>query len=97
MREAAPACPGLPFCLPSRLRVPRPTLSTVNPAPSELAVALAAMPDVVAALVRDHVPDLRGRCIACGTPGTGTPHLPWPCPLRLVADNARELHHHRQR
>jgi hypothetical protein len=69
----------------------------VNPAPSELAVVLAAMPDVVAALMRDHVPDLRGRCIACTTPGTGTPHLPWPCPLRLVADNARKLHHHRQR
>lgn len=71
--------------------------ATVNLAPSELAVALAAMPDVVAALIRDHVPDMRGRCIACGTPGTGTPHLPWPCPLRLIADNARKLHHRRER
>lgn len=63
----------------------------MNPAPSDLAVVLAAMPDVVAALVRDHVPDVRGRCIACTTPGTGTPNLPWPCPLRLIAENARKL------
>jgi hypothetical protein len=74
-----------------------PTLISVNPTPSELAVALAAMPDVVAVLVRDHVPDARGRCIACGTPGTGTPHLPWPCPLRQVADNARKVRHRPER
>ena len=59
--------------------------------PPELVVVLADMPDVVAGLVRDHVPDARGRCIACGTPGTGTPHLPWPCPLGLIADSARKL------
>ena len=63
----------------------------MNPAPSELAVVLAAMPDVVKALIRDHVPDARGRCIACGTPGTGTPHLEWPCPLRRIAESARQL------
>lgn len=66
----------------------------MNPPPSDLAVALAAMPEVVAALVRDHVPDAQGRCVACGTPGTGTPYVPWPCPLRAIADNARSLHHH---
>jgi hypothetical protein len=77
--------------------VPQPTLISVNPTPSELAVALAGMPDVVTALIRDHVPDVRGRCIACGTPGTGSPHLPWPCPLRQVADNARKLHHRLER
>jgi hypothetical protein len=69
----------------------------VDHPPSDLAIVLAAMPDVVASLVRDHVPDLRGRCIACTTPGTGTPHLPWPCPLRLIADNARRLHPRRER
>ena len=63
----------------------------MNRPPSDIAVVLAEMPDVVAALIRDHVPDARGRCIACGTPGTGTPHLPWPCPLRLIADTARGL------
>jgi hypothetical protein len=63
----------------------------VNRPPSDIAVVLADMPDVVAALIRDHVPDARGRCRACGTPGTGTPHLPWPCPLRRIADAARKL------
>jgi 2-keto-3-deoxy-galactonokinase len=63
----------------------------VSRAPSDIAVVLAGMPDVVAALVRDHVPDARSRCIACGMPGTGTPYLPWPCPLRRIADAARQL------
>ena len=58
--------------------------------PSDPATVLADMPDVVAALVRDHVPDAVGRCRACGMPGTGSPHLPWPCPLRRIADAARK-------
>jgi len=57
----------------------------------DIATVLAAMPDVVAALVRDHVPDARGFCRACGMPGTGSPHLPWPCPLRRIADDARRI------
>jgi hypothetical protein len=63
----------------------------VNRQVSDLAVVLADMPDVVAALVREHVPDAHGYCRACGTPGTGTPHLPWPCALRCVADAAQQL------
>lgn len=59
--------------------------------PSDLAVVLADMPEVIAALIRDHVPDVRGRCSMCGMPGTGSPHLPWPCPLRRIAEAAREL------
>ncbi|HXV93443.1 MAG TPA: hypothetical protein VD813_09110 [Pseudonocardia sp.] len=46
---------------------------------------LATMPDVVARLAEAHVPDGAGLCRACGRPGRGTPHLPWPCgPARLA-------------
>jgi hypothetical protein len=56
-----------------------------------VAAALADMPDVIAALLRDHVPDPHGRCRACGRPGTGTPHLAAPCPLRWIAEAARTI------
>jgi hypothetical protein len=59
--------------------------------PPDFAVVLADMPDVIAALLAEHVPDDRGLCRACGIPGTGTPHLRWPCPLRIIADTARKL------
>jgi hypothetical protein len=65
--------------------------AVVNRAPSDIALVLAEMPDVVEALIREHTPDERGLCRACGTPGTGTPHLPWPCPLRVIADTARRI------
>jgi hypothetical protein len=50
--------------------------------------ALAEMPDLIAALLRDHVPDGTGRCRTCGLPGTGTPHLVAPCPLNRMAQAA---------
>jgi hypothetical protein len=50
---------------------------------------LAELPDVTAALLRDHVPDAGGWCRACGLPGTGTPHLAAPCSLRRIAEAAR--------
>jgi hypothetical protein len=56
-----------------------------------VAAALANMPEVVAALLRDHVPDALGRCSACGTPGTGTPHLAAPCSLWRIAEAARKI------
>jgi hypothetical protein len=59
--------------------------------PSDLTAVLADMPDLLAALVRDHVADKRGYCRACGMPGTGTAHLPWPCPLRRIAEAARQF------
>jgi hypothetical protein len=59
--------------------------------PPDFAVVLADLPAVVNALIRDHVPDRHGPCVACGMPGTGTPHLPWPCPLRRIAERARTL------
>jgi hypothetical protein len=56
-----------------------------------LTLVLAAMPDVVAALLRDHVPDNLGRCTGCGRPGTGTPYLPAPCSLWTIAETARKI------
>jgi hypothetical protein len=49
------------------------------------------MPDVVEALLAQHVPDANSRCRGCGLPGTGSAYLAWPCGLWLVADTARRL------
>jgi hypothetical protein len=56
-----------------------------------LTLVMAAMPDVVAALLRDHVPDHLGRCRACGRPGTVTPYLAAPCSLWTIAETARRI------
>jgi hypothetical protein len=45
-----------------------------------LAVVLADMPEVVATLLREHVPDRFGRCRACGTPAPA--RRTWPPPAR---------------
>jgi hypothetical protein len=52
---------------------------------------LARMPDVVARLLREHVPDRKGRCRGCGFPGTGTPYVRSPCGLWIAADAARRV------
>jgi hypothetical protein len=59
--------------------------------PSTFAAALAEMPELIAALLRDHAPNHRGLCRACGLPGTGTPHLTTPCSLRRIAEAARTI------
>jgi hypothetical protein len=59
--------------------------------PSEVAAQLARMPDVVARLLTEHVPDRKGRCRGCGFPGTGSPYLESPCGLWIVADAARRV------
>jgi hypothetical protein len=59
--------------------------------PSRVAMELACMPAVVARLLREHVPDQKGRCRGCGFPGTGTPYLEAPCGLWIVADAARRV------
>jgi hypothetical protein len=52
---------------------------------------LASAPDLVDRLIGIHAGDDAGLCVAgvCGRPGRGTPHLPWPCPTRRLADLAR--------
>ena len=62
--------------------------------PSGIAGQLARMPDVVARLLAEHVPDRKGRCRGCGFPGTGTPHVPAPCALWLVAEAASRIGRH---
>ena len=56
---------------------------------SPLALALAALPEVWGTLLIEHEPDSYGRCRACRT--SGTPGVPWPCTLRVAAEDAREL------
>jgi hypothetical protein len=59
--------------------------------PESVAAALAAMPEVIARLLADHVPDALGRCRGCGMPGTGSPYLTAPCGLASVAEAARKI------
>ena len=56
---------------------------------SPLALALAELPEVWGTLLIEHEPDGYGRCQACRT--SGTPGVPWPCTLRVAAEDAREL------
>jgi hypothetical protein len=49
------------------------------------------MPDVVARLLAEHVPDAYSRCRACGLPGTGTPYVVSPCSLQTVAEAALKI------
>ncbi len=48
---------------------------------------VAAMPDVVANILREHRPDERGLCLGngCGSPGRGEPIIKWPCALYTLA------------
>ncbi|WP_214407064.1 hypothetical protein [Pseudonocardia lacus] len=60
---------------------------------------LAGMPKLVAALRLRHVSGEDGMCVdpVCGRPGRGTPHLPWPCPTRRLADLAMTMRSSRHR
>jgi hypothetical protein len=57
----------------------------------ELARELARMPGVPQRLLAVHVPDDRGRCRACTTPGTGLPGAEWPCALHFYASAAETV------
>jgi hypothetical protein len=53
------------------------------------AAVLAAMPDLLARALAEHVPDDHGRCRECrADDGTSAP---WPCAMRLLADEARGM------
>lgn len=60
---------------------------------------LAEMPKLIAKLQVRHVGDGDGMCVdpVCGRPGRGTPHLPWPCPTRRLADLALTMRASRHR
>ena len=53
------------------------------------AAVLAAMPDLLARALAEHVPDENGRCRECrADDGTSAP---WPCAMRLLADEAQGM------
>lgn len=50
------------------------------------AAVLAAMPDLLARALAEHVADASGRCRECrADDGTGAA---WPCAMRLIAEQA---------
>ncbi|WP_037079562.1 hypothetical protein [Pseudonocardia spinosispora] len=57
---------------------------------SPLASVMAAMPDVYEQLIAEHVADSSGRCMSCRNHGTAG--VPWPCTLRVIAEDARSVH-----
>lgn len=55
-----------------------------------IAVTMSGMPEVWHGLLDAHVPDDHGRCAACRNAGTAG--VPWPCTLRVIAENARSIY-----
>lgn len=58
---------------------------------NRVATVLAGMPDVIDRLTLSHRDDGSGWCTVCTTPGRGTPHAQWPCPLAQLASTARKI------
>ena len=52
------------------------------------AAELAPMVEVWFRILADHVPDEDQRCRAC----TGVRRAAWPCPVRALAEGARQWH-----
>ena len=73
------------------MRADRATEDGETPSSDELwaglVVEVAAMPDVVANLLREHQPNEHNRCTGtgCGTAGRGVPTMSWPCALHTLA------------
>lgn len=57
----------------------------------ELALELSGFPVAVGNLRVDHRDGGDGLCTGCTRPGYGTRYVPWPCVLRLLADEAAEI------
>ena len=53
---------------------------------------LAPMVEVWGTLLAEHQPDEAGMCRRCTRGGTGIPAVVWPCPLYVLADQARGQH-----
>lgn len=53
--------------------------------------ALAEAPQMCHRLMYEHRPNTFDRCVACTTPGRGTPSAKWPCSLFLIARAALEM------
>jgi hypothetical protein len=57
----------------------------------QFAVEMASSPEMVDRLLATHLPDDAGMCTSCTTPGSGTSHVPFPCGLRRLAEEARTV------
>ena len=53
-----------------------------------MALELAPMVRTWSRMLEEHVPNDAGRCCACTRGGVGTPAVPWPCGLWMVAEMA---------
>jgi hypothetical protein len=56
-----------------------------------IAAVLSEMPHSMQKLSATHRPDEHGLCLACTTPGRGTPREKWPCSLAALVATARRL------
>jgi len=52
---------------------------------------IASQPGGVDRILAEHRPDARGLCRGCTTPGTGQPHLSWPCSVAKLAQAAARV------
>jgi hypothetical protein len=52
---------------------------------------IAAQPGGPDRILAEHRPDTRGLCCGCTRPGTGIPHVPWPCCVAKLAQAAARL------
>jgi hypothetical protein len=59
-------------------------------AAEELAILLAAQPDMLAKLLAEHQDDGRGHCRVC-TLGGQRGHQSWPCNIATVAQRATQI------
>ena len=55
------------------------------------ALFIAAQPGGVDRLLSEHRPDEHGLCRGCTRPGTGVPHMQWPCSVARLAQVAARL------
>jgi hypothetical protein len=52
---------------------------------------IASQPGGVDRILAEHRSDARGLCCGCTTPGTGQPHLSWPCSVAKLAQAAARV------
>jgi hypothetical protein len=60
-------------------------------------VELSHLPVTIANIQANHIGTDQGMCAAkeCRRGGYGTPHVPYPCPTRVMADSAARIASHR--
>lgn len=66
------------------------TVSDQRNTAEELAILLAAQPDMLAKLLAEHQDDGRGHCRVC-TNGGQHGHQSWPCNIAAAAQRAAQI------